>query len=66
MMEISPEHNVIHCQRTAVRLPAFDLMLHGGVDVRKGEEKKKSCRFSSAAAVTASSPAVGLGSGPHD
>lgn len=35
-MEISPEHNVILCQRVAMRLPALDLMLHGGVDVHEG------------------------------
>lgn len=40
-MEISPEHNVILCQRAATRRPAVDLMLHGGVDVRKGEGGKK-------------------------
>lgn len=40
-MEISPEHNAILCQRAATRRPAVDLMLHGGVDVRKGEGKKK-------------------------
>lgn len=35
--EISPGHNVILCR---LRLPAVDLMLHGGFDVREGGEKK--------------------------
>lgn len=38
--EISPGHNVILCQRAALRLPAVDLMLHGGFDVREGGKKK--------------------------
>lgn len=44
-MEISPEHNVILCQQAAMRLPAVDLMLHGGVDVCRGGREKRVAGF---------------------
>lgn len=44
-LEISAGHNVVLCQRAALRLPAVDLMLHGGFDVRERGGKKRVAGF---------------------